>query len=272
MDAKDLLRRGFGAHLRRVGLIAFAIGLASLLNSAASAKSGNRETPETKSRRVTPSLIQPRRVTIGNHNHFMGVLGPRARYLYYVTDEYNAYDLFVQSPVSAPGKPVFEAFGDITWPAISPNGKEVAYIRYETDARGDACRRRIRKNGSARNDREDCRATDGADLQIYWRQDGRLGVLTRDELHGDHILLDGAFTRHPERKEANVVGLSVSTDERWVAYVPLARLRDDIGVSFSNRAGAEGIRVRRATEGAEEFSYKPALPGISGLSGVLTQR
>lgn len=83
-------------------------------------------------------------------------------------------------------------------------------------------------------------------------------------MHGDHILLDGAFERHPKEKPANVVGLAVSHDERWVAYVPLARLRDDIGVSFSSHAGTEGIRIRRAIEGAEEFNYKPELPGISG--------
>lgn len=264
MDTEDLLTAGSRAWSRVGGLCVLTVALSIMHPGLANAKTGERRATETKARRPTPSLIQPRRITSGNHNHFMGVLGPNARYLYYVTDEYNAYDLFVQSPISATGKPVFEAFGDITWPAISPDGKQVAYIRYETDAQGDACRRRIRRNGSARNDRQDCHATDDADLQIYWGQDGRLGVLTRRELHGDHILLDGAFDRHPEEKQANVVGFAVSPDERWVAYVPLARLRDDIGVSFSNHAGAEGIRIRRTIEGAEEFSYQPELPGISG--------
>jgi tetratricopeptide (TPR) repeat protein len=194
----------------------------------------------------------------------MGVLGPGARYLYYVTDEFNTYDLFLQSPVNSAGEPLFEAFGDIIWPAISPDGKEVAYIRYETDSRGDACRRRIKSNGKARNDREECRDTEEADLQIYWRTDGRLGVLLREQLHGDHVLLDGAFEKDPKRTDANVVGLAISSDERWVAYVPLSRLRDEVGVSFANQTSAEGIRVRRALPGAKELEYAANLPGVSG--------
>lgn len=260
MDAEDVLN----GLARPLCVLAIAASLVLGLPFVGNAKRGARLVDDSSPRRPSPTLIRPRRVTIGNHNHFMGVLGPNARYLYYVTDEFNAYDLFVQAPVSSSGQPVFEAFGDITWPAVSPNGKELAYIRYERDARGDACRRRIRKNGKARNDREECRATDDADLQIYWRRDGSLGVLTREELHGDHVLLDGAFSRRPEQKEANVVGLAVSPDERWVAYVPLSRLRDEVGVSFSNHADADGIRIRRAYTGAEEFSYQPELPGVSG--------
>ncbi|MGB5810426.1 MAG: hypothetical protein WBG86_07850 [Polyangiales bacterium] len=264
MDPEDLLSGFRPAHraLRWARLLAIALMLAT--PRLAVAGSEDDVVIEEQERASTPSLFRPRRVTIGNSNHFMGVLGPKARYLYYVTDEYNAYDLFIQSPPNSNGKPLFEAFGDIVWPAISPDGKEVAYIRYEVDARGDACRRRIRSLGAARNDREECHETEDADLQIYWRRDGRLGVLLREELHGDHILLDGAFEKEPERKEANVVGLAISPDERWVAYVPLARLRDEVGVSFSNRAGAEGMRVRRALPGAKEFSYKAKLPGVSG--------
>jgi hypothetical protein len=193
----------------------------------------------------------------------MGVLGPGARYIYYITDEYNSYDLFVQSPLTSSGKPLFEAFGDIVWPAISPDGRELAYIRYEREARGDACRRRIASNGKARNKREECRETEDADLQIYWRHDGRLGVLMREDLHGDHVLLDGAFEKHPTRKDANVVGFALSPDDRWVAFVPLSRLRDEVGVSFSNRISTEGIRIRRAVPGAEEIAYDPELPGVS---------
>ncbi len=262
MEAEELLRRH--SCSRKCGFAVMAAAVVFALTSPAIAEANEPDTARPSERRTTRALHKPRRVTIGDHNHFMGVLGPGGRYLYYVTDEFNAYDLFVQSPVNSPGKPLFEAFGDIIWPAISPDAKRVAYIRYETDAQGDACRRKIRSNGKARNDREECHATDGADLQIYWRKDGRLGVLLREDLHGDHVLLDGAFDRHPEQKEANVVGLALSPDERWVAYIPLARLRDEVGVSFSNQVGAEGIRIRRAVEGADEFNYKASLPGVSG--------
>ena len=233
------------------------------LAAPAHAKPRDRKAVAPARRGTTQGLIRPRRVTIGDSNHFMGVLGPGARYLYYVTDEYNSYDLFIQSPVSSSGEPLFEAFGDIVWPAISPDGRELAYIRYEREARGDACIRRIRDNGKVRSDRQDCHETDDADLQIYWRQDGHLGILLREELHGDHVLLDDAFGRHPTRKDANVVGFALSPDDRWVAYVPLARTREDVGVSFSNRISTEGIRIRRAVPGAEELAYRPDLPGVS---------
>lgn len=242
------------------------VALAALLLQLAApahAKRRDRDAAARAPRAASHSLVRPRRITIGDHNHFMGVLGPGARYLYYVTDEHNSYDLFIQSPVSSSEKPLFEAFGDIIWPAISPDGRELAYIRYEKDSRGDACVRRIRNNGKARNNREDCHQTDDADLQIYWSHDGRLGILLREELHGDHVLLDGAFGKSPTRKEANVVGFALSPDGRWVAYVPLARAREDVGVSFSNRVSTEGIRIRRAIPGAEELAYDPDLPGVS---------
>ncbi len=240
------------------------------LAAPAHAKRGDREAVAPAPHRAAQGLIRPRRITIGDHNHFMGVLGPSARYLYYVTDEYNSYDLFVQSPVASSGKPLFEAFGDIVWPAISPDGSELAYIRYEKEARGDACVRRIRDNGKTRNDRENCRETEDADLQIYWRHDGRLGILLREELHGDHVLLDGAFSKDPVKKSANVVGFALSPDDRWVAYVPLTRTRDDVGVSFSNQISSEGIRIRRAVPGAQELAYHPDLPGVSAYPSFST--
>ena len=261
MDAEGVLKRARSLRTQLFGVL--MLGAFALLSVSTAAAEGDGAS-EVKKRRQTPALLQPTRVTIGNHNHFMGVLGPGARYLYYVTDEFNVYDLYIQSPVNSSGEPLFEAFGDIIWPAISPDGKEVAYIRYETDSRGDACRRRIKNNGKARSDREECRDTDEADLQIYWRADGRLGVLLREKLHGDHVLLDGAFEKDQERIDANVVGLAISPDERWVAYVPLSRLREEVGVSFANQTSAESIRVRRAFPGAKELGYAASLPGVSG--------
>ena len=261
MEAEGVLKRARSLRTRLFGVLMLAAF--ALLSVSTAAAEGERA-GEVKKRRQTPALLQPRRVTIGDHNHFMGVLGPGARYLYYVTDQFNAYDLYIQSPVNSSGEPLFEAFGDVIWPAISPDGKEVAYIQYATDSRGDACRRRIKSNGKARNDREECRDTDEADLQIYWRTDGRLGVLLREQLHGDHVLLEGAFDKDSQRIDANVVGLAISPDERWVAYVPLSRLRDEVGVSFANQTNAEGVRVRRAIPGAKEFGYAAKLPGMSG--------
>jgi hypothetical protein len=257
MGAEDLLR---GARALSALLTAFALSIPS----PALANGRDGTVNQAKERRQTPGLLKPRRLTVGDQNHFMGVLGPGGRYLYYVTDEYKSYDIFIQSPIDSAGQPLFEAFGDVVWPAISPDGRELAYIRYETEAQGDACRRRIRSDGRVRNKREDCHATDEADLQIHWRNDGRLGVLLREELHGNLVLLDGVFEKDPERKEANVVGLALSHDERWVAYVPLVRRRDEIGVSFSSQISTEGIRIRRTSEGAEEFGYEPKLPGVSG--------
>lgn len=261
MDAEGVLKHARSLRAQLFG-VALLCALALLPVSPGAAEGEGARAVEK--RRTTAALLQPRRITVGDHNHFMGVLGPGARYLYYVTDEFNAYDLHVQSPLSSSGEPLFEAFGDVIWPAISPDGKEVAYIRYEADSRGDACRRRIKSNGKARNDRPECRDTAEADLQIYWGADGRLGVLLREELHGDHVLLDGAFDKEQERVEANVVGLAISPDERWLAYVPLVRLREEVGVSFANQTSAEGIRVRRAFADAKELVYAAHLPGVSG--------
>ena len=120
MDAKSLLTPAL--YWALVCGMAFAA-----LPDAAAAKRRDRTQVTDNPRRPSQTLIRPRRMTIGDHNHFMGVLGPGGRYLYYVTDEFNTYDLFIQSPVTAPGEPLFEAFGDIVWPAISPDGRRVLF-------------------------------------------------------------------------------------------------------------------------------------------------
>ena len=132
MDAEGVLKQERFLRARFLGavlLVAFAL---LRVSPVAAEEEGARP---LEKRRATAALLQPRRVTVGDHNHFMGVLGPGARYLYYVTDEFNAYDLYVQSPLSSSGEPLFEAFGDVIWPAISQDGKEVG--RASTDLFGE---------------------------------------------------------------------------------------------------------------------------------------
>lgn len=240
--------------LKRACAVICALGLHLVAPTA----SAQQQAPED----VERSIRTPNRLTAGASNEFMGSLSPSEDRLYFVSDSGATLDLVVQNPVESEPQPASDGFGDVAWPETSPDGKRISYVSFERDATGDACVRNIRSK------KETC-VTDSktAELQVLWWDNESLAVLSRNALHGDFSLsrIDVESGSRSKLVTANMVGITLSPDRKWLAYIPLERRRAGVGVTFSNRA-SKSVMLRSLpnTSGAS-ITYKPPLPGVTGF-------
>jgi hypothetical protein len=215
--------------------------------------------PDTEANRA---IHEPIRLTAGGSNQWMGVLDPSGQALYFVSDRNATAEIFVQQPVDSGPRLLFESNADVSWPLPGPDGKHLAFISSQADATGDLC---VRVLGSG-----DQRCFTGlrtSEMQPVWLDRGKsLGVLMRSELHGDYRLQrfglagggDGATVL-----QRNMLGIAVSPDDRWLAYVPLARTQKRVGIAFAN-ASEGGLALARLEQpGAEPVRFQPDLPGLT---------
>jgi tetratricopeptide (TPR) repeat protein len=242
-------------------LLALAVVLVSCLGSwlAPTPARADRNPP------LDSAVAEPVRLTAGGSNQWMGVLDPSGQALYFVSDRNATAEIFVQKPVDSGPRLLFESNADVSWPLPSPDGKHLAFISSQADATGDLC---VLALGPAEQ-----RCFTGlrtAEMQPVWLAGGRgLGVLMRSEMHADYQLqrfgLDGGAgaSNGTLVLKRNMLGLAVSPDDRWLAYVPLARTQKQVGISFANTS-EEGLAFARLDRpDAEPIRFQPDLPGLT---------
>jgi hypothetical protein len=258
MGAQGVLRQ---ARLRRVarstGPLASSVALVLAL---AASPSGAAEAARPA---VPRAIREPVRLTAGASSELMGVLGNDEKSLYFVSDASGTMDVMLQSPIQSAPTTLSGGLGDAAWPKIAPDGKHLGYLSFENDATGDVCVRDIagREAGPAR-----CLTNaESAELMLEWWDNGSLLVLSRRGLHGDFQLLrmplDG--TAPSTLLARNMVGVAVSPDRRWLAYIPVDKAAPDVGITFAQRA-AVGVGLQRLGGSAAPSLYVPPLPGVTG--------
>jgi cellulose synthase operon protein C len=257
-----VLRRRLGL----AGLLALALLGQSGLASAAprsqppNSKAPNADAPSTDAPRA---IIEPVRLTAGASSDLMGVLGADEKALYFVSDASGTLDIMLQAPVQSGPVTLSGGLGDAAWPQISPDGKHVAYISFENDATGDVCMRDI--SGRTAGPAKCLTNADSAELMALWWDERSLAVLSRPGLHGDFQLLrmpiDGAAPSTLLRR--NMVGVALSPDRHWLAYIPVNKAAADVGINFAQRAGL-GIGLQRLGADSAPVMYVPPLPGVTG--------
>ncbi len=241
---------------RRYGLrCSLALSTGSALALFASAAAGRES--------VDSAIREPVRLTAGASSDFMGMATPGRGGLYFVSDASGTLDLMLQHPIDAGPRRVSSGLGDIAWPRVSPDGKSIAYISFERDVGGDVC---VRSISGAEPGAETCIADEGAaQLQVLWWDDAQLAVVSRPSVHSDFVLrrveIDGGGGSSLLAR--NMVGAALSPDRAWLAYVPVERSAEQVGVTFSNRT-ARGLRLQRLGGSAEPLTYVPGLPGVTG--------
>ncbi|MBW2703307.1 MAG: PD40 domain-containing protein [Deltaproteobacteria bacterium] len=210
------------------------------------------------------ALHVPQRLTAGASNQMMGELSPDGESLFFVSDRNATSEIFIQSPLDAGPRLLFDLNADVSWPKISPDGKTLAYISTREDALGDLC---VFDLGTKQHS---C-LTDGmsAELQPLWFGQKRLGVLSRgDDLHGDFRLQRFESLQKGAKAETllerNMLGAALSPSGQWLAYVGVERTASRVGVSFANRAG-KGLRLERLDRKGKVIHFDAELPGTTGF-------
>lgn len=247
--------------LKRGALLAAALALCTALDAAA-APTPRAAAEATDAR----AIFEPVRLTAGASSELMGVLSSDERTLYFVSDASGTLDIMRQSPVQSGPRPFSSGLGDAAWPEVSPDGQHIAYVSYERDSTGDAC---VRAIAPGKDGAERCLTGEAtAELQVLWWGNDALAALSRRDLHGDFALwrlpLDGKAPS--ELVARNMVGVALSPDRRWLAYIPLTRADDSVGITFAQRTG-NGVGLARldgASQPGAERVYVPPLPGVTG--------
>src|SRR5439155_25871504 len=136
------------------------------------------------------------------------------------------FTIDLQAPTA---KPLFDEQADVTWPRVSPDGKQLAYVSYRDDAAGRLCVRAL-----PRLERR-CLDESGV-LEAVWVEAGELLAVDRGAVEGDLRLLrvrtGGGSLVATSLGEHNLIGPAVSppvAGRRWLAYVPLERVGDAMG-------------------------------------------
>ena len=244
---------------QRVGrLLAAAMLVPALAQAQAQAQ-------EMTGDEVPRGMHEPVRLTAGGSNQWMGALVPARDALYFVSDRNATAEVFVQQPVDAGPRLLFEHNADVSWPLPSPDGTRLAFISYRADATGDLCIYTL-----AGGETHCLTGLDTAELQPLWLDGGQsLGVVTRPSLHGNYELRRFAANARPGATgeviaQRNMLGAAVSPDGQWLAYLPIERTRQRVGVSFANRSGRGVTMQRLRGHAAEPVQYVPDLPGLTG--------
>ncbi|MGM0576127.1 MAG: hypothetical protein ACQEXJ_10400 [Myxococcota bacterium] len=204
----------------------------------------------------------PARHTAGESDQFMGHPAPDGHHVYFVSDRHSTLEPWVVDIRRGAPEQVFEHDADLTAPRVSPDGERLLFVSYRRDALGDVAVRDLEDDETRY-----LTGAGSAEVQAFWFPDGEsVGVVARDGLHADYRLLrvraDGGG--EPEvLLDRNVSSPAVSPDGRWIAYVPLARGSDEVGIHFAMRA-AEHLELIRPGDG-RRVSLPVDLPGVSGF-------
>ncbi len=238
------------------GMLLVAVGIGVLGETDMAAASDHDE------------VRRPVRLTAGESNQFMGVLGSDGRTLLFASDQAGTTQVFAQDVRGGGPRLIHDFDADVTWPRPSPDGRHFLFLYYRDDAAGDVCVSDL--------DGEETRCLTGpgtADLQAFWFPDGQsVGVVQREGIHGDLVLRRIPLSGGPGDVVVtrSLSSPAISPDGRFIAYIPVDRLTEEVGVTFAMRVGS-GIEIRRLTDPDAKgtlpapVTYKPDLPGVSAF-------
>jgi tetratricopeptide (TPR) repeat protein len=186
-------------------------------------------------------LRRPERLTIGSSDQFLGTLSPDGQTLYFTSNRNTTSELFSQGAAGT-AKLLFDEGADVSWPRVSPDGKNILYVSFREDATGQLCVRALPKG-----DRRCVAGAPGA-VQAEWIDARRMLLVFRPSTQSDMrvsiVSLDGRKLRADRVFDRNLTSPKVSPNGRWLVYTPVERYVERIGPGFAAKAGRE-LQVQR---------------------------
>ncbi len=210
------------------------------------------------------ALRLPVRVTAGESNQLLGRLHPDGQRLFFMSDRDATTQIYVQDITQGGARLLWDADADVTTPRISPDGRTLLYVSYVRDATGDLCVMDLGEEGGRR-----CLSgSSGSESQPFWFPDGRtVGAVRRSSVHANVQLrrwsAGGGKGEGIVVLDRNLTAPALSPDGAWLAFVPLERSAEAVGVNFAQKAD-EAIEVLRLDAPERAIRFEPDLPGVSG--------
>lgn len=239
----------------RIALVVL-LGGACLLEACGASAEGAR----------MPTAVSERRgVTAGGHDHFQGQFSPDGREIYFAANADSTVEIFAIDLARGSERMVFDDHADVSQPRVSPDGRRILYISYQSDAGGSACVRDLDGGGRMCLTRPRT-----AVLSVFWAPDGRsVFALTRQRLDAPHELRRFEPDEGEQDGELivtrNMSAPTISPNGRWLAYVPL-ELRDTAEHHGALTRASPGLLFRRLGGGpTQEVSFIPNLPGTTSF-------
>lgn len=214
------------------------------------------------------ALREPRRLTAGDSDQFLGSLGPDGRTLVFASNRDAVVGAFRQTLPDGVARSLFDEGADISLPRLSPDGRTLLYISTRDDATGDVCLRTLETGA-----RRCLGGPQTAESSAFWFPDGTsLGVVARGSMHGEQVLRRvwlrgdkaGGVADGEVLVDRSVSTPTVSPDGRWLVYVPVERASTAVGVHFAMQLG-RGLHVVRVDAPKRTRTVRVDLPGETGF-------
>nr|WP_217911049.1 hypothetical protein [Myxococcus sp. AM011] len=204
----------------------------------------------------------PTRLTVGVGDQFLGQLGPDENTLIFASNRNIATELYTQDLEKGRERRLFDEGAEVTWPRVSPDGKHLLYISFRNQAGGQLC---VRELPGAEERR--CLDEEANALQAEWIDSSRIALVSRATIQGDLRLSRVELGREWSVKtllERNLTSPTLTSDGRWLVYVPVERSVTQVGPGFAARAATHLEALRLDSPGAAPIAMDLDLPGQTG--------
>lgn len=212
-------------------------------------------------------LQRPERLTIGTADQLLGSLSPDEQTLYFASNRNTIMEIFEQQATAGAPKLLFDEEAEVTWPRVSPDGKQLLYVSFRRDASGQLCARALPK-GDAR-----CLSGSPGAVQAQWVSASTAVLLSRPSAQSDMrvslVDMNGGLSAKT-LFDRNVTSLAASPDGRWLVYTPIERYVPRIGPGFAARAGRDLVAQRLDRPGDQPVVLKLDAPGLTGQAAFST--
>ncbi|TQF16786.1 hypothetical protein FJV41_06420 [Myxococcus llanfairpwllgwyngyllgogerychwyrndrobwllllantysiliogogogochensis] len=204
----------------------------------------------------------PTRLTVGVGDQFLGQLGPDENTLIFASNRNIATELYTQDLEKGRERRLFDEGAEVTWPRVSPDGKQLLYISFRNQAGGQLCVRDLPGTEERR-----CLDEEANALQAEWIDSSHIALVSRATIQGDLRLSRVELGREWSVKtllERNLTSPTLTPDGRWLVYVPVERSVTQVGPGFAARAATHLEALRLDVPGATPIAMDLDLPGQTG--------